>query len=48
MLSDADIADEVPRPRMRELGMRRSLHQALDPLAEPESVIGDIEQVIVG
>jgi len=48
MLSDPDVADEVPRPRMRELGMRGSLHQTLDPLAEPEAVIGDIEQVVVG
>ena len=28
--------------------MRGSLHQALDPLAEPEAVIGNIEQVVVG
>src|SRR5258708_11024227 len=47
-LSDPDIADEMPRSRMREFGMRGSLHQSLDPLAEPETVIGNIEKIIVG
>src|SRR5260370_5994678 len=47
-LPDPDIADEMPGSRMREFGMRGSLHQSLDPLAEPEAVIGDIEKIVVG
>src|SRR5260370_16103396 len=47
-LSDPDIADEMPRSRMREFGMPGPFHQSLDPLAEPKAVVGNIEQIIVG
>src|SRR6516165_9240562 len=42
-LADADIADEMPRARMRKLRMRGALHQPLHPLGEAEAIVRHVK-----